>query len=174
MNCHQFRAAYSDFADGLLDEAAEVAFHIHMAECAACLRFDEAVRNGVSALREMGPPTPSGEFDARLSHRLTMESLNPEPALRHWSGVASAVLILAAVGVAGWEARAWISPSARESRQVARRSGDRVNPFVVHFAGDTTVDYRGHFPVIPVSRDTFQRPTRPAQSFEITVDWMVP
>jgi hypothetical protein len=47
-----------------------------------------------------------------------------------------------------------------------------LNPFVVRFAGDTSLDYPGPFPVIPVSR------TRPAQrspaQFEVTVDWMEP
>ena len=51
MNCSQFRQFYSDFADGLLDETEEVAFHVHMAECVACHRFDAALEQGRRALR---------------------------------------------------------------------------------------------------------------------------
>jgi len=172
MNCRQFRDSYSDFSDGLLDEADVVVFHIHIAECAGCRRFDAALRRGVGALRALLPPTPSGEFGVRLFERIARETR--EPALRQWSGVAGAVLVLAAVGVVGWEARTWIGHSAREARQGYRRAAERPNPFVVRFAGDTSMDYRGRFPVIPVSRDSFQSATRPAPSFEITVDWMVP
>src|SRR5438093_490239 len=110
MNCNQFHNRYSDFTDGILDESAEVRFHVHMAECAACRRFDAAFRRGLGALRNLGVPTPSGDFAERLFARLATEPPEPEPEDRYLVGIAGTVLILAVVGALGWEARTWIAP----------------------------------------------------------------
>jgi hypothetical protein len=176
MNCQAFRDAYSDFRDGALDEAMVVACHIHVAECADCRQFDDAIRRGIDALRDLPALHVSGEFDTNLFERLAHEELPGAPAVgdrRTWPGLAGTMLILAAVGVAGWESRGWIRPPGADPRQAAGPAVRR-DPFVVRFAGDTSLDYRGRFPVIPVPRDSGFRPTRPAPSFEITVDWVVP
>ncbi|MFI5206514.1 MAG: anti-sigma factor family protein, partial [Gemmatimonadales bacterium] len=109
MNCRQFRDAYSDFSDGLLDEAAEVRCHVHLAECPECRRFHAALRRGVMALRGLKPPSPSKDFDERLLARLSTERPE-EPGSRFLVGIAGAVLVLAVMGAVGWEAHAWIAP----------------------------------------------------------------
>lgn len=175
MNCSQFRQFYSDFADGLLEEADDVAFQVHMAECRACERFDQALQRGRRALRGLQAPIPSGDFDSRLFQRIMAECRHDEaPLRRHRSGLTGAALVVALLGVVGWEARGWLSPARREGHQAARPGATATSSFVVRFGGDTSTRYPGRLPVLPVSRDTFSTPSRPARSFEITVDWMTP
>jgi len=176
MNCSQFRQFYSDFADGLLDEAEAVSFHVHMSECPACERFDAALRQGSRTLRQLRAPAPSWDFDARLFNRIIDECRQEEqePALKQWSGLAGAVMVVAVVSLVGWESRGWLHPPAAAMHQANHPNANAVEPFLVRFAGDTSIRYPGRLPVIPVSRDTFRSATRPAQSFEITVDWMTP
>jgi anti-sigma factor RsiW len=174
MNCSQFRQFYSDFADGLIDEAEAVAFHIHMAECLACERFDAALRTGGRALRQLRAPTPSWDFDTRLFNRIIDECQHDEPALIQWSGLAGAVMVVAVVSLVGWEARGLLNPPSAATHQASHPNANAVEPFLVRFAGDTSIRYPGKLPIIPVSRDTFRSATRPARSFEITVDWMTP
>ena len=170
MNCRQFRDAYSDFSDGLLDEPAEVRCHVHLAECSDCRRFDAALRRGLEALRGLREPAPSEDFDERLLARLATE--RPEgPESRFLVGMAGAVLVLAVVGAVGWEAHTWIAPAA-PSGPLARGRG--ADPYVVRLAGERPGDYRSRFNVIPVSRDSSHRAARPDQPVEITVDWMAP
>jgi anti-sigma factor RsiW len=177
MNCGQFRQFYSDFTDGLLDEAEEVAFHVHMAECVACRKFDLVLQQGCVALRRLQSPQPSGDFEARLYDRIVKECAElAEPALRQWSGLAGAALIMAvaAAGVARWHAHAASLPVAPTARHAGMANPGATDPFVPRFAGDTSIRYLGRIPVLPVSRDTLRSASRPAKSFEITVDWMVP
>ena len=174
MNCRQFRQFYSDFADGFLDDSEGLGFQLHMAECESCRRFHEALQQGCSALQRMEPPTTSFDFDSRLFDRIMQECEQERsvPGLRHWSGLAGAALIVATVGVVVWEARAWVAP--RQQPANAGPSARAAEVFVVRLGDDTTIRYPGHLPVLPVSRDSFRSATRPAQSFEITVDWMTP
>ena len=171
MNCRQFRDAYSDFSDGLLDEPAEVRCHVHLAECPDCRRFDAALRRGLMALRGLREPAPSEDFDERLLARLAAE--RPElPESRFLVGIAGAVLVLAVVGTVGWEAHTWIAPAGPAGPSLARDRG--ADPYVVRLAGERPGDYRSRFSVIPVSRDSSHRAARPDQPMELTVDWMAP
>src|SRR4029077_18365 len=111
MNCLQFRDAYTDFTDGLLDEPAEVRCHVHLAECADCRRFDAALRRGLMALRGLREPLPSEDFDDRLLARVASDE-GAAPESRLLVGIAGAVLVLAVVGSVGWEAHTWIAPNA--------------------------------------------------------------
>jgi anti-sigma factor RsiW len=173
MNCLQFRDAYSDFSDGLLDEAAEVRCHVHLAECSDCRRFDAALRRGLVALRGLRAPLPSEDFDERLHARLATE--RPEtPESRFLVGIAGAVLVLAVVGAVGWEAHTWIAPAGPGSPPLARSRDRGADPYVVRLAGERPGEYRSRFSVIPVSRDSLHRAARPDQPFEVTVDWMAP
>jgi anti-sigma factor RsiW len=174
MNCSQFRDHYSDFTDGVLDESAEVRFHVHMAECAACRRFDAAFRRGLGALRGLRPPTPSGDFDERLFARLATERPERAPEDRYLVGIAGTVLILAVVGALGWEARTWIAPRGPEAPTVAGRVADDGSSFRVRFAASRPGDTRSRFTVIPVRTDSAHRAERATRSFEVAVDWMVP
>ena len=168
MNCRQFRDAYSDFSDGLLDEAAEVRCHRHLAECLCCRRFDAALRRGVTALRGLAAPAPSRDFDERLLARLATETAGV-PESRLLVGIAGTALALAAAGAIGWEARSWIAPSGAPA--VASRQ--QADPYVVRLAGERS-RYRNRFSVIPASRDSSHHSSGPAQPMEVTVDWMAP
>jgi anti-sigma factor RsiW len=174
MNCGQFRQFYSDFTDGQLDEADEVAFHVHMAECMSCQRFDAALEQGRVALRRMKSPPPSGNFEARLHDRIRKECAAAAelPALRQFSGFAGAVLIVAVIGVAGWHARAALRAAPAALRGSAGMTPSATQSFIPRFAGDTTIRYVGRIPVIPVSRDTNRAAARASRGTEITVDWM--
>lgn len=175
MNCRQFRQFYSDFADGFLDDSEGLGFQLHMAGCDSCRRFHEALQQGCSTLQRMAPPAASFDFDSRLFERIMQECEQERatPRLRQWYGLAGAALVIAAVGVVGWEARTWVAPRHQRPAQngAAARAADA---FVVRLADDTTIRYPGHLPVLPVSSDSQRSPSRPARSFEITVDWMNP
>ena len=170
MNCGQFRQFYSDFTDGLLDEAEEVAFHVHMAECVDCRRFDAALEQGRFALRLMDSPVLAGDFQSRLNDRILRENDPPaEPALRQWSGMAGAMLVVAMVGVMGWNARAAI----RQNETRPFRQGPGGQPQVpvsgAMMSSDSAVRALGRIPLFTLRRDS-QPATR--ASFEITTDWM--
>lgn len=172
MNCSQFHDHYSDFADGLLDESVEVRFHVHMAECAACRRFDAAFRRGQGALQHLRPPATSGDFDARLFARLATERPERAPEERYLVGIAGTVLILAVVGALGWEARTWIAPRAPGAPAAGRLADD--GPFRSRFLAGRPGDARSRFTVIPVRNDSARRAERSLKSFELAVDWMAP
>jgi anti-sigma factor RsiW len=129
MNCRQFRDRFSEFADGLLDGPTESAFRSHLVGCAGCRRFEAAFRTGVGLLRGLPCPQVSREFEARLRSRLETEPLRAEPSLAQWSGVAGAILVVAAVAVAAWDLRprtlfkeaAAPRPSARMASEPVRR-----------------------------------------------------
>ena len=174
MNCRQFRQFYSDFADCFLDPTEDLGFQAHMAECDGCRRFHEALQEGCSALQRLDPPARSQDFDARLMERILSECESQAPPLRQWSGFAGAALVVAAFGLIAWEGHNWAAARHAEPAQAVRPDVNPREAFVVRFAGDTMLRYPGHLPVVPVSRDTFRSATRPAQSFEITVDWMTP
>lgn len=73
MDCEQFRAAYSDFADGSLDEMGEIMAYRHMSECTSCRRFHEALTWGIRELRERPQVLPSADFAVKLERRLKAE-----------------------------------------------------------------------------------------------------
>jgi anti-sigma factor RsiW len=171
MDCGQLRTLYSDFADGQLDELTEIACHRHLAACEPCRRLHAAYRAGCQALRRQPRLTPSGDFGARLEARLAEDAgeLAAAPAgLRQWTALAGAVTAVAVITVAGWMMLdAWPAPPGT----TAATAGPAERPFVVRFAGDTSLDYPGPFTIIPVSR---ARQPRSEAAFEVTVDWMEP
>lgn len=172
MDCGQFRILYSDFADGQLDELTEVGCHRHLAECEPCRRLHAAYRAGCAVLRREPRLTPSPDFAARLDARLA--GTTPDPwtgSLRPWAVLAAAFSVVVVLSAAGWTlVESW--PDAPLGVAGTGPGTRPVNPFVVRFVGDTSLDYPGPFPVIPVSRS---RPaSRPPAQFEVTVDWMEP
>ena len=175
MNCGQFRQFYSDFTDGLLDEAEEVAFHVHMAECMDCQRFDAALSQGRHALRQMEAPPATHDFESRLFDRILREGgPEPEPVLRQWSGMAGAMLVLAMVSVMGWNAReALKSPRpapfrAAGSMGMGRRATDGL------VSVDSAVRSLGSIPVLHLPRDSQALAARRSRGVEVSNDWMVP
>jgi anti-sigma factor RsiW len=173
MDCGHFRTLYSDFADGQLDELAEIACHRHLAECEPCRRHHAAYRAGCAVLRRQPRLTPSADFGARLGARLsgTEPPVEAAQGARSWVAIAGGVMVVVVIAAAGWTlADTWPSPPIGVA--LPTPDGHRMNPFVVRFAGDTSLDYPGPFPIIPVSRGSRSAGT-PAQ-FEVTVDWMEP
>ena len=94
MNCTEFRAAYSEFVDGFLDEVGEVAAHRHMSECQACRRFHEALQWGVGELKRQPKVLVSQNFHARLEARIRAESSGFTPVVRSWPGAAAMLMSL--------------------------------------------------------------------------------
>lgn len=172
MDCSQFRDSYSDYADGLLDEAAEVAACRHLAECPTCRRFDLALQRGLGTLRGLAPLRAHEDFEDRLQARILRECAGareePFPGLKHFVGVAGAMAVVVSAGVVGWEltARESEEPVAEQTARALPRRASRGAS-----AHDTAFG-RDPFRVIPASHDTVLR-VSPAR-VEITVDWMVP
>ncbi len=105
MDCTEFRASYSDFADGLLDEMQEIAAHRHMSECPPCRRFHEALQWGIAELRRQPRVLPSEGFQERLERRIRAEASGFAPLAKSWPGAAAVLmsLTLIAAGTFGWE-----------------------------------------------------------------------
>lgn len=173
MNCGQFRQFYSDFTDGLLDEAEEVAFHVHMAECLPCRRFDAALEQGRSALRSLDRPDAAGDFQSRLYDRIVRENAlaeaaTAEPVLRQFSGMAGAVLIVAMVSVVGWNVRTALQPAAP-----FRHSGSSFGLFASPWSVDSGRTGPGRTAGRPGPSDSLS-PLNQARPQEITTDLMTP
>jgi anti-sigma factor RsiW len=96
MDCREFRETYSDLVDGLLGEADEIRFHGHVGACTACRRFDQAYRQGVSALKGLPYPRSPRDFTARVLHSIRTDSGGRAPAFA--SGFAGAALVVALIG----------------------------------------------------------------------------
>ena len=103
MDCCEFRENYSDFADGLLDDEAELRARRHLSLCAPCRRFDAAFRTGVSALRNLPSVQPSRSFSnqlrGRLGHELVVRALAVDPV----SGAIAALLVMVTIGLVTWD-----------------------------------------------------------------------
>jgi predicted anti-sigma-YlaC factor YlaD len=100
MDCSEFRSAYSDFTDGLLDELAEVSVHRHLSECIPCRRFHEGFQWGVSELRKQPRVLVSNDFAHRLERRLKAEASPMMPVFRRLSS-ATAMLLGLTVAAGG-------------------------------------------------------------------------
>jgi hypothetical protein len=97
MNCTEFRSAYSDFADGLLDELGGIAAHRHLSECLLCRRRHEAFQWGVRELRRQPKVLPSADFAAMLERRIAAEHSPVALALRQGSAAAATLMMLTLV-----------------------------------------------------------------------------
>ena len=103
MDCCEFREKYSDFADGLLDDEAELRARRHLSLCAPCRRFDAAFRTGVSALRNLPSVQLSGSFGDRLRDRLGHELVVRALAVDPISGAVAAMLVMVMIGLVTWD-----------------------------------------------------------------------
>jgi anti-sigma factor RsiW len=170
MDCARFLDSYSDFADGLLDERAEIELFQHMAECPACQRLHAAYVAGCGALRRLHDVRPAPDFGSRLTARLQREE-SGTPVAGPAALLAGLLLVAGAAGT-GW----WLIGPRTDLPMIATsapRAIQHHSPLVVHFAGDSSLRYPEHFTVIPVSRDL--QASSPGQApVEVTVDWMHP
>ena len=117
MNCAEFLARYSEFRDGTVTAPRELRrFRRHVAVCARCRAFDTAVRNGVAALRDVTPVTPSASFRRKLDERLAAERAGSAPPRAPvLVRVAGGLLVLAAMSLVAWEAGRRTAPGAAPS-----------------------------------------------------------
>jgi anti-sigma factor RsiW len=179
MNCLAFREAYSDWADGLLDEATEIAVRRHLASCRACRRLDEAYVAGRECLRTLSPPHVSTdlELQQRILRACAGRESAPAPAnAAQLAVVAGVLVVIVSAGALGWAMRApsaapLESPRAASAASPPERRAGTDWPGGVRQAHDTSF---GHDPfvVLPAGRGGGRVGT-PAR-FEITVDWMTP
>jgi anti-sigma factor RsiW len=164
MNCRHFREHYSDFADGLLDEQAEVEARRHLALCECCRRFDAAYQAGRGALQSLPVVVPSRGFGRRLQERLRRDC-PAEPALRQWSGVAGALLVVTVVLLVAWERGSEAALARRSSgldTLVLRVPGASPVPTVVR-EEEPPAAYDEAFLLFPSAADSFVPQTLPSQ-----------
>lgn len=103
MTCADFLDRYTDFRDGLITAPREVRrLERHLAGCAACRRYDAAVRRGVLALRRTDPIEPSPDFRRRLDARLARERHGVREVPTR-AGFAAALLIAVALALVAIE-----------------------------------------------------------------------
>ena len=99
MRCSDFLRLYSDFRDGLIEDARmNGQLGRHLAGCPSCQHYDASVRSGVQALRyssyEM-EPTPG--FKERLRARIAAGAEPEVPATPSPAGVAALLMLAAAL-----------------------------------------------------------------------------
>ncbi|MBI4542369.1 MAG: zf-HC2 domain-containing protein [Gemmatimonadetes bacterium] len=173
MNCRSFRQHYSDFLDGLLDEPATALARRHLADCPACDRFDAAFRAGVGALRALPAVEPSHGFGARLARRLRREAATP--ALQQWSGAAGALLVVAVVGVTGWEYLTRADQPSRRPAAAGRRRGEAevggIRPAALRLGNDSTIRFGDPFHLIPAAADTQRALYATELRFDMPAAW---
>jgi len=105
MNCREFLAHYTDFRDGLISAPRESRqFARHLASCAACRRYDAALRHGVGALQDAPKHSPDERFRHRLDRRIAAERVRAgRPHIPTRPALAGALLVAAAVTLVVWE-----------------------------------------------------------------------
>src|SRR5258705_22151 len=97
MICREFIDRYTEFRDGLIAAPRELRrFQRHVAQCAACRRYDAALRSGVAALQNVETIEPSADFRRRLDARLARERAGAA-AVPARAGLLAAVLGLLAL-----------------------------------------------------------------------------
>jgi hypothetical protein len=105
MLCQEFLDRYTEFRDGLVAAPRELRrFQRHLVQCAACRRYDAALRHGVAALRDVETMEPSTDFRRRLDARLARERAGAA-AVPASAGLAAAMLVLVALSLLVVEAR---------------------------------------------------------------------
>lgn len=96
MTCAEFLEGYTQFRDGLLISREFRQFEHHLACCAACRKYDTAVKRGVQALRESAALRPSPDFRRRLEQRLREVRVSG-PELPARAGIAAALFVAVAL-----------------------------------------------------------------------------
>lgn len=159
MDCRQFRECYSDYCDGLLHEAEEVACALHLAECGACRKFDAAWRRGVGALRNSPPLECSRRFAEQLQERLRREVARsrPTPALGSFAVLAGVMLVVVvAAAFVGIESAGWSDEQAdhRPIPPIRRYSPASPIPIAQPLHASDTLAETDPFRVMPAHATT--------------------
>ncbi len=99
MICTEFLDRYTEFRDGLIGAPRELRrFQRHLVQCAACRRYDAALRRGVAALQGVETIEPSADFRRRLDARLARERASAA-AVPARAGLVAAMLVLVALSL---------------------------------------------------------------------------
>jgi len=101
MTCDEFLDRYTDYRDGLLSTPREARrFTRHLEQCGSCRAFDEAVQQGVGALRAVERIEPSVDFRRRLDQRLARERRAlAAPTLPARAGLAAGLFVAVALAL---------------------------------------------------------------------------
>jgi len=176
MDCCEFREKYSDFADGQLDEEAELRARRHLSLCAPCRRFDAAFRTGVRALRDLPSVEVSRTFGERLKSQLRHELIVRALAVDPLSGAIAAMLVLVTVGLVTWDL-AELHATRHTAAAVAVNPMPPVAirlPPPVQVRIDTTQifgDVSNAFDPVLLVADTSPAPEPDAPRFDIPAVW---
>jgi hypothetical protein len=99
MICQEFLDRYTEFRDGLVAAPRDLRrFQRHLVQCAACRRYDAALRRGVAALQDVETIEPSRDFRRRLDARLAHERAGAA-AVPARAGLVAAMLVLVALSL---------------------------------------------------------------------------
>jgi anti-sigma factor RsiW len=176
MDCCEFREKYSDFADGQLDEEAELRARRHLSQCAACRRFDAAFRTGVRTLRALPSVEVSRSFGDRLRGQLRHELIVRALAVNPLSGTIAAMLVLVTIGLVTWDLA-----DLRAARHAAAAvAANAIPPAVIPVPSpvqlriDTTQifgDIDHPFAPVLLVADTSPAPVTDAPRFDVPAVW---
>lgn len=98
MGCDQIVERYTDYRDGLLEEAERRQVEEHLSRCACCARYDRVMRRGLEILADMPCAEASDDFMPRLRYRLYSMDCGAATARGRFGGSAALVGV-AAVGL---------------------------------------------------------------------------
>ena len=99
-DCSEFLANLSEYVDGRLERRASRRLEVHLRRCGRCRSAVAALRRGVAELQAGDEVEPSPFFKAKLAERLQKEVRIGDPIQPTSAGLAAAVLIGVAVGLA--------------------------------------------------------------------------
>jgi anti-sigma factor RsiW len=75
MLCSEFEDRLTDYLDGLLEPATQVAFNGHALRCPVCHDLLSEVKNTLRVCRTATPPAPAASLDARIIMQTAPESV---------------------------------------------------------------------------------------------------
>jgi hypothetical protein len=129
MPCDEFLARYSAWRDGLEPWQAE-AMTTHLHGCASCRAHDQALRDGVAALRAV-ELVPSSEFRHRLTRRLARAGADHrQPHVAPLAATAMAILALLVIALAARRPPVATAQAETEPPVLARPAANAGPPFI--------------------------------------------
>jgi hypothetical protein len=100
LSCKEVLERHSEFIDGEMPSVDAELWRTHLANCAACARYDRVLRKGVGVLRA-DRIEPDAEFMLHLRYRMAYEeqriAMGPVTA-----GAATSVTVAAVLALAAW------------------------------------------------------------------------
>ena len=108
MDCTDFLERYSDYRDGLIEDAALwERMSQHLLSCPRCMQYDARVARGVTLFKTLSDIRPSWAFRRRLASRLADANLVlDEPVTPAPAGIMVALMLITAAALFVWESTA--------------------------------------------------------------------